>query len=217
MQAAPFRLVLWQRQNGRDGLALGQRQQVDHRPALGGWPAFGQAPHLHPINPAGVGEEQHRIVGRSDEQLGDDILVLGAHARAALAAALLLAEQGQRSALDVAGHGHGHDHVLDLDQILVLEAIEGGGDLGDARRCELGFDLVELLPHHFIEAGPVAEDFKQFADGLGKSFKLAANFVAAEGGQAMQAQFEDRFDLRFAIAGRLRRPACGSTASTSAI
>ena len=34
VEPAPFGLVLGQRQDGRDGLALGQRQQVDHRPAL---------------------------------------------------------------------------------------------------------------------------------------------------------------------------------------
>ena len=88
-------LVLGQRQHGRDDFALGQRQQVDHRPALGGRAAFGQAPHLHAIDPAEVGEEQHRIVGRGDEQVGDRILVLGRHAGAALAAALLLAEHRQ--------------------------------------------------------------------------------------------------------------------------
>ena len=59
-------------------------------------PALGQAPHLHPVDAAEVGEEQHRIVGRGDEQVGDHILVLGLHAGAALAAALLLAEQGER-------------------------------------------------------------------------------------------------------------------------
>ena len=129
VQAAPFLLILGKRQDGGDGFALRQRQQVDHRPALGVGAALGQAPDLHAVDAAEVGEEQHRIVGRGDEQLGDRILVLGRHARAALAAALLLAEQGQRRALDVAGHGHRHDHVLDLDQVLVLEPVEGGGDL----------------------------------------------------------------------------------------
>ena len=96
VQAAPFILVLGQREDGRDGLAVRQRQEIDHRPALGVRPAFGQAPHLHPIDAAEVGEEQHRIVGRGDEQVGDRVLFLGRHSGAALAAALLLAEHGQR-------------------------------------------------------------------------------------------------------------------------
>jgi hypothetical protein len=49
-----------------------------------------------------VGEEQHRIVGRGDEHLLDRVLFLGRHAGAALAAAVLLAEGGERGALDVA-------------------------------------------------------------------------------------------------------------------
>ena len=49
-----------------------------------------------------------------------------------------------------------------------------------ARGRELGLDRVELLAHHFVEAGAIAKDFKQFADGLGKSFQLAANLVAAQ-------------------------------------
>ena len=106
-----------------------KREQVDHRPALGVRAALGQAPDLHPVDPAEVGEEQHRIVGRGDEQVGDRVLFLGRHAGAALAAALLLAEHGERRALDVAVHGHGHDHVLALDQVLVLDAVGGGGEL----------------------------------------------------------------------------------------
>ena len=52
----------------RDRLALRQRKKVDHRPALGVRAALGQLPHLHPVDAAEVGEEQHRIVGRGDEQ-----------------------------------------------------------------------------------------------------------------------------------------------------
>ena len=102
-----------------------------------------------------------------------------------------------------------------LDQVLVLEAVEGGGDLGHARGRELGLDLVELLAHHFVEASAVAEDFEQFADGLGKAFELAADLVAAERGQAVEAKLEDRLHLRFGQAVVRRRLACGSTASTS--
>ena len=67
---------------------------------------------------------------RGDEQLGDGILVLGRHAGAALAAARLRAEVVERGALDVAAERDGDDHVLALDQILVVDAVGGGGDLG---------------------------------------------------------------------------------------
>ena len=69
-----------------------------------------------------------------------------------------------------------------LDQILVLEPVEGGGDLAQARGRELGLDGAKFLAHHLVEADAVAKDFKQFADGLGKAFQLAANLVAAQVG-----------------------------------
>src|SRR5947209_16642013 len=58
------------------------------------------------------GEEQHRVMGRGNEHGRDRVLFLGRHAGAPFAAALLLAEDTERRALDVAGHGDGHDHVL---------------------------------------------------------------------------------------------------------
>ena len=69
-------------------------------------------------------------------------------------------------------------------------------------------DLVELLAHHLVEAGAVAEDFEQFADGRGEPFELAADLVAAERGQAVEAKLEDRLHLGFVTAvGRRPRPA----------
>src|SRR4030095_8595978 len=141
VQSAPFIFVLGQREHGRDGLTVVQRQKVYHWPTLGVRATFRQAPYLHPIDATEVGEEQYRVVGRSDEQGRYRVLVLRLHSGAALAAALLFPEQGQWSALDVAGHGHGHDHVLALDEVLVLDAFGSGCQLAHARRRELGFDL----------------------------------------------------------------------------
>ena len=150
VQRAPAVLILGQGQDGRDDLACLQRQQVDHRPPLGRRPALGQPPDLHSIDPAKVGEEQDGIVGRGHEQVGDRILVLGGDARTALAAALLLAEDAQRRALDVTGHGHGHDHVLALDQVFVVDPVGGGGQFGPARGRELAVDHVQFVAHEFI-------------------------------------------------------------------
>ncbi len=205
VQAAPFGLVLGQREDGRDGLALGQREQIDHRPALGVGAALGQPPHLHPVDPAEVGEEQHRIVGRGDEQVGDRILFLGRHAGAALAAALLLAEHRQRRALDVAGHGHGHDHVLALDQILVLDAVGGGRQ---SRSC--AESRIRLRPRRTPRASPRRggrgwRGFRAIRRCWSASPSSSpADLVAAERGQAVEAKLEDRLHLRFgqAVASR---------------
>src|SRR3546814_15600622 len=90
-------------------------------------PTLGQAPHLHPIDLAERREEQNRRVGRGDEEFGDDIFVLRRHAGATLAAAALGAEGVERSALDIAVERDGDDHLLELDQILVIDAVGGRG------------------------------------------------------------------------------------------
>ena len=91
--------------------------------------------------------------------------------------------------------GDGHDHVLALDQILVLDPVPGGRDLGDPRGGELVGDLVELGAHHRVELDPVAEDLEQLADRDGELPQLAGDLVAAEAGQAVEAQLEDGPDL----------------------
>ena len=89
-----------------------------------------QAPDLFLVDDAARGEEQHRRVRVGHEQPGDEILVLGRHAGAALAAAALRPVERQRHALDVARMGDGDDHVLALDQVLVLHV---GAAIGESR------------------------------------------------------------------------------------
>ena len=50
-----------------------------------------------------------------------------------------------------------------------------------------------------------------------KAFELAADLVAAERGQAVEAKLEDRLHLRFGLSLYFSRLACGSTASTSSM
>ena len=67
---------------------------------------------------------------------GDEILVAGRHAGAALAAAALGPIGRERHALDVAGVRHGDDHVLAGDQVLVVDVGIPIEDLGPARGRE---------------------------------------------------------------------------------
>ena len=72
----------------------------------------------------------------------DEIVVVGAHAGLALAAAALRAERGQGHALDPALVGDGDDHVLALDQVLDVEVGLGlEVDEGAARGVEQFLDL----------------------------------------------------------------------------
>ena len=137
VELVPGRLVLRQRHDGGDALALLERQEVDQRLAARLRRRQRQPPDLLLVDLAARGEEQHRRVGRGDEQPGDEILLARLHAGAALAAAPLRPVGRERHALDVAGMRDGDDHVLALDQVLVLDLAFLLDDLGAARRGEL--------------------------------------------------------------------------------
>ena len=130
-------LVLGQRHDRGDELALLDRQDVDQRLAARLRRRDRQPPDLFLVDAAERGEEQHRRMRRGDEQPRDEILVARLHAGAALAAAALRPVGRQRHALDVAEMRHGHHHVLAVDQVLVLDLALLLGDHGAARRGEL--------------------------------------------------------------------------------
>ena len=84
-------------------------------------------------------------MGRGDEKLRHEILVLRAHAGAALATAALSPIGRQRHALHIARVAYGHDHVLTLDQVLVLDLALVLDNLGAARRGELVANFREFV------------------------------------------------------------------------
>ncbi len=190
-QLAPGLLVLGQRQDRGDGLALGQGEQVDQRLADRLRGGGRQAPHLHAVDHAARGEEQHGRVRGGDENLRDDILLTRRHAGAALAAAALGAIGRERHAFDVAAVAHRHHHVLALDQVLVLDLALHLDDLGEAGRAELGFDVAELTLDDVDDARARGQDRQELLDLLADLLQLVADLVAAERGQALQAQIED--------------------------
>ena len=105
--------------------------------------------HLEPVDLALVGEDQHVAVGGGDEEALHEVLVPGAGARLALAAAPLRAVEGDRVALHVAGVGDGDDHLLLRDQVLDRRARSASPcDLGAALVGELLLHLAQLVDDH---------------------------------------------------------------------
>ena len=130
-------------------------------------------------------------MGRGHEEADHEILVLGRHAGAALAAAALGPIGRERHALDPAGVGHGDDHVLAGDQILVVDVAVELDDLGAPRGGELGPHLGELGlddRQHPVARG---EDLEIIGDLGGELLEFLGDLVAAEGGEALQTQVED--------------------------
>ena len=130
-------------------------------------------------------------MGRSDKKFRREILVLRAHAGAALATAALRTIGRERHALDIAGVAHGHHHVFALDQVLVLDFALVLDDLGAARRGELVADGGELILDDAEHPGARAQDLEVVLDLLGELLQLFGDFVTAQCSEALQAQVEN--------------------------
>ncbi len=197
VEALPALLVLRQRQDGGDALALLQRQKVDQRLAASLRGGERQPPDLQLVDHAARGEEQHRRMRVGHEELGDEVLLARRHAGAALAAAPLRPVLGKRHALDVAGMRERDDHVLALDQVLVLELAVALDDLRLARRGELVAHRDQLVLDDRLDAGARGEDVEIVADLGRQLLQLVGDLRRAERRQTLQAQVEDGARLLF--------------------
>ena len=137
-QIAPALLVLGQRHQRRDGLALLQGKKVDHRLAARLGRPHRQGIDLELVDDPRRREEQHRGVGVGHEHLAHEVLFARAHAHPALAATPLGSVGVQGDALDVAGVRDRDHHVLALDQVLDV-VLELGRLNGGPPRCRKAF------------------------------------------------------------------------------
>ena len=126
---------------------------------------------------------------RGDEEVLDVVVVLHVHPHHADAAAALLAVRGDRQALDVARARDRDDHVLLGDQVLELELLLGGDDLGAAVVvAAVGLlELEQLLPDQRVDLRLVGEQRAQLADALLEVGVLVLDLLAREAGEAARA------------------------------
>ncbi len=164
--------------------------------------------HLQPVDLADGGEEEQVVVGRGDEEVLDVVLVFQLHAHDADAAAPLLPVRRDGQALHVAGARDRDDHVLLGDQVLELELLLGGGDLGApvvAAAVDL-LDLEQLLADERVDAGRVAEDRTKLGDPLLEVGELVLDLLAREPGEAREPKVEDRLRLDLREPEALHQP-----------
>ena len=178
-------------------LVLAERQEVDDRAALRLARAERQLVHLQPVDLPDRGEEEEVVVRRGDEEVLDVVVVLEVHAHHADPAPALLAVGRDRQALDVARARDRDDHVLLGDQVLELELLLGGDDLGAAvvaARVDL-LDLEQLLADQAVDPRLVREDRPQLRDPLLQIGVLVLDPLPLEPGEPGEAQVEDRLGL----------------------
>ena len=202
MQPTPFGLIFGQWQHRRDGFAGCQRQQVVEAAALGLRAADRQLPDLLAVHLAGTGKKQHRIVRRCHEQVGDNIFILGRHARTALAAAALGAVFCKCDTLDPARMGNGDHHVFAFDQVFIIKIIAADDDFATAFGGKFVADFLDFGAQHGVQLHSVAENFEQAGNGAGKFLQLIADFFTAQRGQLGEPQLKDGANLDFAQSDR---------------
>ena len=186
VELAPAFLVLGQGHHGGDGLAVLQRQQVDQCPAPGLGRPQRQLVDLKLVNDASGREEQHRRVGVDHEHLVNEILLMGAHAGPALAAAALGPVGRKRHPLDVAGVGDRDHHVLALDQVLDIVLELAFLDDGAARVGELLLHLQKLLAKQIKKLFRGPQKSQVAGDLVAQLLQVAADLVPFQPGQPVQ-------------------------------
>ena len=156
---------------------------------------FGQLVDALGVDAPHRGEHEDVVVRRGDEELRDEVFVLGRRAGDAAPAALLRAIGGHRVALDVAAVADGDDHVLVGDQLLDGDLALVVDDLGAARVAELLADGGQLVLDHLHQPRLRRQDRFQAIDGLAQRAELLVELLALEAGQALQAHVEDGLRL----------------------
>ena len=131
-------------------------------------------------------------MGGADEEVLDVVAVLHVTALDPAATALLGAVGGQRQRLDVAGVGDRDDHLLVGDQVLDVDLVLAGRDVGAALVGEALGDLPELLLDQVQDGLLAAEQLAQLADPLGDVGVLGLDRVGLQRGQLGEAKVEDR-------------------------
>ena len=158
--------------------------------------ASGHGVHLGAEDAAAVGEEERPVVRVGHEEVRHGVLLDGAGADDALAAARLAPVGDERLALDVAAPRDGDDDVLVGDEVLVGELLVGAAL--DARAAVLAVpdvQLAQLVADDLEHALGVGEDVLQLGDALDDGHVLVLDLLALQRGQAAQLHLEDGVGL----------------------
>src|SRR5262249_32549406 len=190
------RAVLAHRQHGLHALLGLERQQVDDRLAARIGAGVGDLVHLEPVDAAGAGERQQRVVRVDDPDLRDEVFFLDRGGHAALAAAALCAVDADRLALRVAGVRQRDDDVLGLDQVEHIEGFLAALDYRAACGAEFLLPLGQLFAADLEQLVRVFEDLDQPGDIDEQLLVLVGQLLLFQPGQAVQAHLEDFLRLR---------------------
>ena len=147
--------------------------------------------NLKAIHLATVGEKEHVLMSTGDKHLFDDIVFFQAHARDALAAALLSTIGSHGNTLDVTGMGDGDDHILVGNEVLYIEIALRRCDLGAALIAKLAGDLAHLLFNHTQNLLLMGKKVLVVGNGAAQTVQFFLDLIALKTGQATQLHLKD--------------------------
>src|SRR5690606_28336174 len=198
-------VVLLDRDGRLDPLIPRQVDEVYDGRAPGGAPRFGNVVAFHPVHFALVAEEQDVAVGAGDKQVLDEIVGSGPGRRTAPAAPPLRPVGRGGQPLDVAEVGHGNDHVFVGDEVLFLDLVGRGHDLGSPLVAVLLLDFLQLRADDLVDQVDVAENFPQPGDRLQQLLVFFCRLLALQPRQAAQLHVQDGDGLLVRQAGPLHQ------------
>ena len=197
VKITPAVLVRRHRHHRVDGFAGLDGKQVHHRLAKRLWRGFGEAVAFQLIDHSARCEEKDRRVGVRHKKPGDEILVAGAHAGAALATAALRPVDGQRNPFDIAAMADRHDHVFLLDQVFIILVEHLVGNFGTP---VIGKPLTgrrKLFENHLVNPRLRAQNLQIIGNAAGKLAGLLGQLLALHAGQTLKTKVENGAGLRF--------------------
>ena len=125
----------------------------------------------------------------------DEVAVACGTAFHADASPALGTELGQRGALDVAQMRNGDDHLVVGIEVLGVEFLSAGHDLGAALVAVLVLHLYEFVLHHLAAEAVVGEDLVVVFDFLLQVVKLAVELLLLQTGELGQTHVHDGLRL----------------------
>ena len=194
-----------------------QRQQVHDVGALAGAAALVDLIALEAVDPALIGDKEHVVVGRADEQLLHEVLVLVGQARDAPAAPLLHLIGVLGLALDIARVGEGEDALLHRDEVLDVHLAADVGDFGAALVAVLLFQRQQLFLDDGQHLGVVRQNGRPLIDLPVQFVQFVLDLENFQTGQTAQRKLADGVRLRIVEAELLHDGGLGLRLTAAAV
>ena len=183
------------RHDRRDGLILGEVEQVDDRLSASGPTTDRDLPHLDPVALAAAREDHDVVVRGRHEEVFNPVLVLGIHAAQATATTALGPVGVEREALHVALMGNREHHILLDDQVLDIEGANRLDDLGPPVVAVLFGNGAQLVLEDVHSPVFGLQDVAQVLDDEAYLVELVIELVDLEPRKARESHVQDRFHL----------------------